>query len=143
MKIKLLALAILSVINFSYSQEKLVIPGASYAKAVLWGSSERVRYYTFDGNLLCECNDSGLQENRMDKSAPKPRPISYKITYRNGYKMRPGYWIAFYDKNGNNLGSFPWHKNAFYDASLNYSQSISRLEDLNKDLDLSIVQKIN
>ncbi len=95
-----------------------VIPSASYmvyeGAAETGGiayTSKYVTFYTYDGQALATI-EHGLffpvMERKLDKNAPKPRPTKYKIIYNKGirYKVAPGYWIIFYDKNNKRIDSW-------------------------------------
>ena len=108
---KLTALTIISLASFNCAnlQANVTIPGASYgiyalSKSALEQKAGNVEFYTFDGNLIMVLQNDYLSNfiaSRLDKNAPKPRPVSYKIEYRNTFKRPAGYWMVFYDKNGN------------------------------------------
>lgn len=136
---KLAALSILSVASFCFSNSNanVVIPGASYgvyagSKSALEQRAGNVEFYTFDGNLIIILqNDSfNFIASRLDQNAPKPRPTGYKIEYRNTFKRPAGYWMVFYDKNGNIIAECR--------CDDTYSTPFFIPE-----LDLSIVKKIN
>lgn len=134
---KLVALSIVSL-AFLNSQANTAIPGASYgiyalSKSALEKRAGNIEFYTFDGNLIVVLqNDytSNFIASRLDTYAAKPRPVGYKIEYRNTFKRPAGYWMVFYDKNGNIIAECR--------CDDNYSTPFFIPE-----LDLSIAKKIN
>lgn len=125
---KSIMLGFFSIVSFNFvnCQEALdcsVIPGASYF--VFEGSNSALehkpgfyiaRFYAFDGNLLetfdykvMTINRYNILKLKLDKGAPKPQPVSYKIEYRKMFKRASGYWMVFYDKNGNIIGECSCH----------------------------------
>lgn len=108
-----------------------VIVGASYnvyegdngVVGGISGRSQNVSFYTFDGELLQTIKHDfrfPVIERKLDKNAPKPQPMAFAVVHWNaidlglGFKKGvPGYFIIFYDKNGNKIHSYR------YDLALN------------------------
>ena len=82
----------------------VVPPGASF-------DSMAATFYTFDGIPITTINHRFQFDNvtcKLDKTAPKPKPVSYKRAYWASpgleTKVDPGFVILFHDKNGNRIG---------------------------------------
>lgn len=83
-------------------------------------SSRNVTFYTFDGNPITTIEHGSrffAMSRKLDRSAPKPRPLTYKIKcwpdIRIGFGLAKGGsvdFILFYDKNGNKIDSFCYDK---------------------------------
>lgn len=105
-----------------------VVPNASYCMRSegkekingIWTKFHCITFYTFDGNQItqkkydvCEFGSGSAKRSKdmLDKNAPKPQPVSCKIWYWPACEIRfwfhtqfkgcPGWFISFYDKNGN------------------------------------------
>jgi len=91
---------------------KYVISGASYfiRGVVDWVCS----FYTYNGKKICIITNKKLTpysveslKKMLDPNAPKPQPISYKISYMPPIKIsciticKKYYSIIFYDESGN------------------------------------------
>ncbi|MDR3647115.1 MAG: hypothetical protein P4L22_06250 [Candidatus Babeliales bacterium] len=112
-------------------------------------------FYTFDGKLLkrmnCDEYDFSMHvamTKMVDPNAPKPRPIKFKIVYHDRRRKTeaPGYWIVFYDMNGNILDSSKYigpcrptreYISTLTDSTISYRKGIN----FGQTLDLSIVQQ--
>lgn len=148
---KLAVLSVIPLASFSSIESKLhnlhkVIHGASYGVMVndagFLSFGPRVRFYTFNGNYLKSIDYdyySDCISSRLDKYAPKPQPVVYKIEYRKPRietgllfnKHHPGgYWIVFYDKNKNVIAEYQ-------------CEGEDSVPTCHSDLDLSIVKKIS
>jgi hypothetical protein len=88
--------------------------------------SKTVTFYTFDGNPIITVLHNmkhHIIENNLDKSAPKPKPSSYRRIWWPAFNMgfgivkgAPGYAILFHDKNGNRIG---WERMPSIDTNIN------------------------
>ncbi len=122
--------------NYVLSMEEVpLIPNSSYyvfdgfegmdagdCTAKIPETSKYVTFYTFDGTEIRKVDRNSHSQEYMeimlDPSAPKPQPTSCLIKYRPGEKL-DYYWmccmekmpaacfISFYDKNGNQIKSYP------------------------------------
>ena len=118
-------------VAISYPMEhidKSIIPNSSYMiyedEQTMTGgvpaSSRQVTFYTPTGDPIktIEHHFCFYAMNRkLDQSAPKPQPIAYQIKYwpaiSLGWGMTkgvPGDFIAFYDKNGNEIKRYRYDK---------------------------------
>ncbi len=163
-----------------------VVPNASYCmrsygEEKINGVSTKFHYitfYTFDGNQIAQkkydfCEFGGGYAARkpadmLDKNAPKPQPVSCKIWYwpacRIGFGTKgcPGWFISFYDNNGNLIHHYryqdtkrvmcegKWRKageiTVFYeDCMIKFDFNTFKPQIVNKTfpLDLSIIKSIN
>jgi hypothetical protein len=98
-----------------------IIPDSSYC--VYEGENEitggissackHVTFYTFDGTAIrtVEHDPLGSEDHMLDLQARKPQPQSCTIKYWNGNsKTKPGWFIIFYDRHKNSLGSYHYDK---------------------------------
>lgn len=177
-----LLLATSAIICAKEKIDASIIPSASYLVVDFEGKSSNfeifpgypggrypvyVNFYTYNGNHITEItyqwpylfNPTKI-ETKLDKNSPKPQPTTYALKYWDGnLKGTPGYFIIFYDKNGNAINSYrckityycPDEIRPIYE--IDYSNCLGPKktcdfqtpEDLRKitdfPLDLSIVQK--
>lgn len=104
-----------------YSMDQEVVPKASYVvfegEAKLGGVSPFSRwaiFYSSTGVALetvAHHGDFEAMKHRLDRTAPKPQPVSCEIEYcpALGFGRRegdPGHLILFYDKNGNTVDRY-------------------------------------
>ncbi len=110
-------------------------------------------FYTFDGNPIKECPGQVRIEDyrRLDPLAPHPQPVEFKIRWRTVIiKGVSGYFIYFYDKNGNVIDKFRCEGlNALTAENLKkYETDHSNFAKIHgtplykRDLDLSIVKNV-
>lgn len=128
--------------------------------------SESGTFYTFDGNKITTDKD-GFCNLRLDQHAPKPQPTKAKVRYwpavhklGGGTYGQPGWFICFYDKNGNQIESYRYDnqtheitthswvngmletKMFFFDASNPMTLYDPTLRPADFPLDLSNLQEI-
>lgn len=87
------------------------------------GKAEPVIFYTFDGDEITvneHLSNFILPHKMLDPNAPKPQSCTYQITWWSGLSIIhqeligiPGWFICFYDKNGNQIASYRCDKNTF------------------------------
>lgn len=161
------------------NHDNTIIPNASYfvydgeESSILNGmlplNSKGVTFYTACGDPIQKIEHhfrTSCMKEKLDPAAPKPQPTTYKIVYWSGCpvinlwpfftatKGVPGYFIVFFDKNGNKIKSYRYNinkrkirimqeaGNEFIIIKYPFS-SIENLRKLNDfPLDLSIVKHV-
>jgi hypothetical protein len=128
------------------------------------GTSRQVTFYTSNGEPIKTepfemCCFSAV-ERKLDPSAPKPQPTTYKIKFWPAFhlglvtsifgltKGSPGDFIVFHDKNGNIIDSHRYNKESdkvtvfTENKTRHYCLSDVLTTDNDFPLDLSIAQEV-
>ena len=116
-------------------------------------------YYTFDGELVdrsTDDHDIWHEEAKLDSCAPKPQPVRSKIQYWEAIgvglgmtKGVPGWFILFFDKNGNKIDSYRYDMDkkqiiTCYYKDDNEKNCYSGLDfDISKPTEISQVKILN
>jgi len=89
------------------------------------GSSKTVTFYTFNGDKIKTIEHNfhfPLMRGKLDPKAPKPQPVSCMLRFWPAIELDfgmtkgvPGWFIIFYDKNGNRIESYRY----YYDIQKN------------------------
>ncbi len=98
-----------------YASEDSIVKGASYYVYDQNAKELYATFYTFDGEPIKKVEyRPGSFKCMLDPSAPKPRPVKYKLysdivhppgRWRGGIRR---YYILFLDNKGNHIVCFPY-----------------------------------
>lgn len=151
------------------SQQGNVLEGASYfiyegadpedIIGINSATSHWVTFYTCDGEEVEKIKNvrEATLFTRLDPNAPKPQPVTCKIRWWPAFTMPfggtkgvPGWFICFYDKNGNQIDSYQYDIDAYEinvyrdDMIIKFEYDESSPQSIDEDfpLDLSKIQEV-
>ena len=109
------------------------------------GDSKTVTFYTFDGNPLTTVEHNfrfPLVTAKLDPSASKPKPVSYKRIWWPAFQLglgltkgSPGYAVLFHDKNDNR---FAWERIPSADYDIRSTTKYDLSEAFEEPADFSL-----
>jgi hypothetical protein len=167
---KTVLISLIISLNMMAMNTQEIIPSASYAAPAdqdditgnRTSANTSITFYTFDGNPITTMPlpaGRTITDNQLDKSAPKPQPVSCAIKYWPAFRAPvggllglfiptitkgvPGDFIVFYDKNEKIVQSYRYNRatsliTVFHEQTQTYqaqtTEDLRQLKDFPLDL---------